>query len=204
MDENRNWRLEPKVGLGELKFGMSRSQVDRFTSIYGASKGGAADRIPDDILHDTLAELGEGLTEEEKQEILEAYQESGPSSAAETEVRGDKDRLVLTYQSDHLVEILADRSTRLLKFDDKPVFEGSPIEVVRHIATILGESPVILKEEVAFPSNFVFLFEFLREAAGQPDGVAYVEGREVDRSIIWRSGPREGGVDLSLYKPVKL
>ncbi len=205
MDEDRNWRIEPKIGLGDLKFGMSKSEVDRFASIYGPSKGVSADRIPDDILHSTLAELGEGLTEEEKQEILSAYQESGPSAAAETEVRGDKDRLVLTYASDRLVEILADTTARRLKFGDMLVFEAPPIEVVRHIAATLRETPVILNEEVVFPANFVFLFEFLRVAGGAyPAGDAYVEGNPSDRSILWRASPRVRGVDLSLYRPMTL
>ncbi|MBY3417895.1 hypothetical protein HFN87_32100 [Rhizobium laguerreae] len=70
MNESQHWRIEPKIGLGKLRFGMSRSQVDRFSSIYGTSKGISSEKIPDDILQSTLAELGEGLTAEEKQEIL--------------------------------------------------------------------------------------------------------------------------------------
>ncbi|MFW8588275.1 hypothetical protein ACOJBM_35960 [Rhizobium beringeri] len=199
MNESQHWRIEPKIGLGKLRFGMSRSQVDRFSSIYGTSKGISSDKIPDDILQSTLAELGEGLIAEEKQEILSVYQESGPTAAGETEVRGDNNPLVLTYDSDRLVEILVDTKVRGLKYRGISVFEERPRDVIKHIAETLGENPLILNEEVAFPANFVFLFEFVREA-----GSAYAEGSRTDRSIIWRSGPREGGVDLSEYKPMKI
>lgn len=197
MNEAQHWRIMPKIGLGKLRFGMSRAEVDRFSSVYGTSKGISSDQIPDDILQSTLAQLGEGLTAEEKQEILSLYQESGPTG--ETEVRGENSPLVLTYDSDRLVEVLADTKVRRLKYRDIAVFEESPQDVIKYLADTLGEKPLILNEEVAFPTNFIFLFEFVREA-----GSVYVEGNRTDRSIIWRSRPREGGVDLTEYKPMKI
>lgn len=199
MDEAQHWQMQPKIGLGELKFGMSRSQVDRYSSIYGTSKGISSDGVPDHMLQATLAELGDNLTAEEKQEIISLYQENSPSAASDTEVRGGNNPLVLTYDSDRLVEILADTKVRSLKYRDISVFEEDPRDVIKHIAETIGEVPVILHEEVAFPANFIFLLEFLREA-----GSTYTEGSRTDRSIIWRSGPREGGVDLSDYKPMKI
>lgn len=199
-DGTDDWRLKPKIGLGELKFGLSPAQVDAMAAIYGASKGLVSDRIPDAMLESTLAELGEGLSAEEKQEILSLYLASGPAATSETEVRGDEQSIVLAYESGHLVEILADTKVERLTFDGVSVFGPPPIEVVRHIAKVTGEVPVIMDEEVAFPEHFIFLFEFLRDGSGGN----YAEGSKADRSIVWRSGPRDGGTDISLYKPMTI
>ncbi|PDS75649.1 hypothetical protein CO667_25505 [Rhizobium sp. L43] len=62
------------------------------------------------------------------------------------------------------MEILADIKVRSLKYRDISVFEESPRDLIKHIAETLGENPLIPNEEVAFPANFIFLFEFVREA----------------------------------------
>jgi hypothetical protein len=203
MTVDPNWRLDPRIGLGQLKFGMQPQQVDALASIYGSSKSRMDDRIPDDILQSTLADLGEGLTDEEKQEIIAAYQAAGPSATSQTEIRGEVEYLVLGYEDGRLVEILADTSTKRLAFRDVAVLDENPLAMIRRISEALGETPVIQNEEVAFPKNYIFLFEFVREAPGAAPG-AYVEGSRKERSIIWRSGPRVGGVDLSTYKPMTL
>lgn len=57
----------------------------------------AADGIFNALLQSTLTELGDGLLEEGKPEILSAYEQQEPSTHRETGVRGNDVSLVLGY-----------------------------------------------------------------------------------------------------------
>jgi len=58
-----DWTVFPGKGLGALEFGMSRVSVDALSDIYGAVTRRGNDRIPDDILRDTLEKFGDGMSE---------------------------------------------------------------------------------------------------------------------------------------------
>jgi hypothetical protein len=205
MNEEHDWQLEAKLGLGELRFGMTPFDVDEFRSIYGVSKGLSSDAIPNNLFATTLADLGSGLSDEEKKEILALHQQMLPIASSQTEVRGGQTMLSFTYQAGHLVEILADFTASHLKCGDIAIFEGEPEDVIRRMAAFLNETPIISKEEVVFPGSFIYLFEFVRERPSPDGGAAdYVTGNRSDRSIIWRASSRQGGVDLSTYKPMTL
>jgi hypothetical protein len=201
MDEAM-WQILPKEGLGRLRFGMTPAEVDRLADIYGTSKGLASDRISEDLLASTIRDLGDALSPEEKQEIIALYQSDGPSNLSVTEVRGDKHPLVLTYENDRLVEILMNVKSKQVKFSDTVVFEASPRDVIRNMSETTGEKPVFLREEVVFPDNLIFLFEFLRERTSQTSTEPTIDGDPKERSIVLRSKPTTGGMDLSLYKPL--
>ncbi|ANW66448.1 hypothetical protein BCA37_25340 [Mycobacterium sp. djl-10] len=100
-----DWTLRPGTGLGRLLFGMSPTEVDAHTDVYGAVEARVADRASDDLLHETLALFGDGLSDEDKQAFIAAYAEHGPSSERVTETRKDSG-LVLGYLADRLVEIM--------------------------------------------------------------------------------------------------
>ena len=60
-----DWTVFPCKGLGKLEFGMSPAQVDALSDTYGAVTGRSNDRIPDDILRETLQKFGDELSDEE-------------------------------------------------------------------------------------------------------------------------------------------
>jgi hypothetical protein len=100
-----DWTLRPGTGLGRLTFGMSPVEVDAYADVYGAVESRMADRASDDLLHETLALFGDGLSDEDKQAFIAAYVEHGPPSESVTETRKDSG-LVLGYLADRLVEIM--------------------------------------------------------------------------------------------------
>jgi hypothetical protein len=118
---DNNWQVKVKIGLGQLRFGDSQDNVDKFSGIYGASIRRGADRIPDTIMQDTLSQFGEGLSEEEKQQILDLYAEHGPSESSVTEVRGDQG-LILTYEADRLVAVMIGRGHAEANIDGQQIF----------------------------------------------------------------------------------
>ncbi|MGV0804717.1 hypothetical protein [Mycolicibacterium setense] len=116
-----DWTVFPCKGLGKLEFGMSPARVDALSDTYGAVSGRGNDRIPDDVLRDTLAIFGGEMTEEEKQALIAAYAESGPGPDSVTETRGEPG-LVLRYQADRLVEIMPAQKQRPLFLDGTDIF----------------------------------------------------------------------------------
>jgi hypothetical protein len=122
-----DWTVFPCKGLGKLEFGMSPAQVDALSETYGAVTGRINDRIPDDILRETLQKFGDGLSDEEKQALIAAYADSGPSADGVTETRGDPG-LVLRYQSDRLVEIMPACKQRPLFLDGRDIFSLRELE----------------------------------------------------------------------------
>ena len=100
-----DWTLRPGTGLGRLTFGMSPTEVDAHADVYGVVESRMADRASDELLNETLALFGDGLSDEDKQAFIAAYAEQGPSADSVTETRRDSG-LVLGYRSERLVEIM--------------------------------------------------------------------------------------------------
>lgn len=106
---------------------MSPTQVDALSDTYGAVTGRGNDRITDDLLLDTLKTFGDAMSEEEKQALIAAYAESGPSADSVTETRGEPG-LVLGYEADRLVEIMPAIGQRPLFLDGKDIFSLRGLE----------------------------------------------------------------------------
>ena len=121
MGSDDNWMILPRKGLGELKFGMSPAQVDALSDVYGTVTGRVDDRVPDAVLLDTLEKFGDALSEEEKQSLIAAYEESAPPADSVTETRGEPG-LVLGYRRSRLVEIMPAVDQRPLFLDGTDVF----------------------------------------------------------------------------------
>ena len=139
MAVDANWTVFPCVRLGKLEFGMSSAQVDALADIYGAITGRGNDRMPDDILHDTLETFGNAMSEEEKQAFIAAYADSGPSVDSVTEIRGNPG-LVLRYEADRLVEIMPAVRQRPLFLDGTDIFSLRELEPLALLER-LNESP---------------------------------------------------------------
>lgn len=144
-----DWTVFPGKGLGKLKFGMSPAQVDVLSDIYGAVTGRRNDSIPDDILRDTLEKFGDGMSEEEKQALIAAYAESGPSDDRVTETRGEPG-LVLQYEADRLVEIMPAIRQRPLFLDGKDIFSLGSLEALALLERLNGGPGRYASTEAAF------------------------------------------------------
>ncbi|EJC83432.1 hypothetical protein Rleg4DRAFT_6826 [Rhizobium leguminosarum bv. trifolii WSM2297] len=194
------WELKPKLGLGEIMFGMERDAVNKLTAYGEVAVSRDSAPIPDDEATAFLRSLG--FADENISGALGA-QATFASSDIITDSRNNG--LVLEYERSGLTEILADVNTEHLNYRGVLVFQHDPLAFIMHMATSLGETPVINESEVVFTSNCIYLFEFVVEARTSPSsGHEYAQGNPRDRSIIWRSTPRSAGADLSLYKPMSL
>ncbi|MGV0812837.1 hypothetical protein ABQF34_12830 [Mycolicibacterium boenickei] len=184
-----DWTVFPCKGLGKLEFGMSAAQVDTLSDTYGAVTGRTIDRIPDDILRDTLATFGDAMSEEEKHALIAVYAESAQSADSVTETRGDPG-LILSYQADRLVEIMPARKQRPLFLDGRDIFALRELEPLALLER-LNESPGRYADtEAAFDNLAISLDGF---CVTDPDtGVRTLEEtdeRFQERTVALRQSP---------------
>ena len=144
-----DWTVFPRKGLGKLRFGMSPAQVDALSGTYGVITGQGSDRVPDDLLRDTLEKFGDAMSEEEKQALIAAYAESGPSADSVTETRGNPG-LVLGYRADRLVEIMPAKNQRPLVIDGKDILSLSGLESLALLERLNGGPGRYSGSEAAF------------------------------------------------------
>lgn len=149
MTAEGDWTVFPRKGLGTLEFGMSPAQVDALSGTYGAVTGQGNSSISDAILRDTLEKFGDAMSEDEKQALISAYAESGPSADSVTETRGNPG-LVLHYEADRLVEVMPAIKQRPLFFDGKDVFSLSAPEALALLERLNGGPGRYASTEAAF------------------------------------------------------
>ncbi|EJK87316.1 hypothetical protein A6U89_22890 [Agrobacterium sp. B133/95] len=194
-DDSPHWALKPRMGLGGMSFGMDRDTVNAL-AVYGpATSFRDSKSLPDDDAASFLKDIGFQDSDIEGALAKEATL-AQPDVLTETRAG-----LVLAYDNAGLFEILGDVKADGLNYDGRYIFREPPMEVIKHLATSLGERPIIFENEVVFASNLIFLFEFVTV---MNDGRSYKEGNSSERSIIWRAKPRYMGEDLSKYRLMDL
>jgi len=190
-DDSLPWALKPRMGLGDMCFGMDHAAVNAL-AVYGPTTGSRdSNPLPKDDAASFLKDLG--IQDSNLKGALAKHAAFARPDVL-TEARAG---LVLTYDNAGLFEILADVKAEGLNYDGRHIFREPPMEIIKHLAASLGEQPTIFDNEVVFASNLIFLFEFVTVAN---DGRSYKEGTSSERSIIWRSKPRLIGKDLSKYR----
>jgi hypothetical protein len=142
-----DWTIRPRQGLGRLEFGMSPAQVDALSVTYGTVTGRAADRVPDDILRETLKMFGDALSNDEKQALIAEYADNGPPADSVTETRGD---LVLRYQADRLCEIMPAGQPHPLFLAGRNLFALRGLEPLALLERLNGSPGRYADTEAAF------------------------------------------------------
>lgn len=196
MAAESDWTVFPGQGLGQLRFGMSPAQVDALSDTYGAAKGRGNDRIPDDVLRQTLEQFGDAMSEEEKQALIALYAASGPSADSVTETRG---QLVLSYKADRLVEIMPAKTQGPLFLDGKDVLTLSAREALALMERLNGSPGRYASTEAAFDTLAISLDGFC--IADQSAGVRVLDEadeRFQQRTVTLRPEPYlpEGEMDI--------
>ena len=68
-----NWIVRPKVGLGKLRLGMERGEIDEFDPVYGMATSRFRHAGVAEIIPSTLELLGDALSEEDRRYIEDVY-----------------------------------------------------------------------------------------------------------------------------------
>lgn len=192
-----DWTVFPRNGLGKLEFGMSSVQVDALSDTYGAVTGRGNDRVPDDLLRDTLEKFGDAMSEEEKQALIAVYAESGPSADSVTETRGNPG-LVLGYRADRLVEIMPAKNQRPLILDGTDILSLSGLESLALLERLNGGPGRYADTEAAFDTLAVSAEGFcVTDGSARVSTLDESDERFVGRTVTLRPEPYlpEGEMD---------
>ncbi|MDG4665788.1 hypothetical protein [Mycobacterium sp. 236(2023)] len=166
MAAESDWTIRPLKGLGRLEFGMSPAHVDALSATYGTIAGRGPDRIPDDMLRETLEIFGDALSDDEKQALIAAYESDGPTADSVTEIRGE---LVLRYEADRLCEIMPAGTRHPLLLDGRDVFALRGREPLELLERLNGGPGRYAGTEAAFDNIAISLDGFCVSDA--PSGV---------------------------------
>lgn len=199
-----DWTVFPRKGLGKLEFGMSPAQVDALADTYGAVTGRGNDRVPDDLLRDTLVKFGDAMSEEEKQALIAVYAESGPSADSVTETRGNPG-LVLGYRADRLVEIMPARNQRPLVLDGTDILSLSGLESLALLERLNGGPGRYADTEAAFDNLAISADGFcVTDRAAGVRALDDSDERFVGRTVTLRLEPYlpEGEMDRFIHRAV--
>ena len=204
MAAESDWTVFPRKGLGKLNFGMSPAQVDALSDVYGSATGRKSDRIPDDILRDTLGKFGDGMSEEEKQALIAAYTETGPSADSITEARGNPG-LILRYETDQLIEIMPAMMQRPLFLEGKDLFSLDALDVLALMERLNGEPGRYAGTQAAFDRIAISLEGFcVTDRTGGMRALDDADERFSGRTVTLRSEPYlpEGEIDQFIVRSV--
>lgn len=181
---------------------MSPAQVDALSGTYGVITGQGSDRVPDDLLRDTLEKFGDAMSEEEKQALIAAYAESGPSADSVTETRGNPG-LVLGYRADRLVEIMPAKNQRPLVIDGKDILSLSGLESLALLERLNGGPGRYSGTEAAFDNLAISANGFcVTDPAAEVRVLDDSDERFAGRTVTLRLEPcrLEGEMDRFSYR----
>ena len=184
-----DWTVFPGKGLGKLEFGMSGAQVDALSDTYGAVTGRMNDRVPDDILRDTLEAFGDAMSEDEKRAFIAAYEDNAPTADSVTETRGDPG-LVLGYRADRLVEIMPAILQRPLFVDGKDIFALRELEPLALLERLNARPGRYAGTEAAFDTLAISVDGFcITDPATGVRTLDETDERFLRRTVVLRSSP---------------
>lgn len=193
------WQIHPLGGLGQIKFSMSRSEVDQLSTDIGPIQTERSDTVQSQQagLDDLYKMFPDFFSAEDYKVVSEAITEFGQVSD-DTILEFRPNGLSFEYTSGALTEIFADESCKKLNFMGFPVFLCEPVMLLKELSRSLQEQPLINQQEVIFPVHKIYLYAFVEELDGR--GKCQV-GSSRHRTISWRHSVRPNSVELSQYHP---
>ncbi len=159
------WEIEPNLGLGHIRFGMTPEQVGRFDAIYGSDPvikhfGHSADSLLND-----LGDFASFFSDE----VLEGAQSSARELDAQTagligETRLEKCYLGLEYDKNALSSISVKDDCADARFEDHRVFFEPAQQVLARFQSLNGGAKVF-NDDVIFDRIGVLLSGFYEQNA---------------------------------------
>lgn len=205
LDDNYDtWSLKPRVGLGDIHFGMRRCDVESFSqSIGGISRERAGDDLAEHA-EESLQAFADLLEPEDIAAAVDAMREAAPLQAnLLTEHR--ESGLILDYRDGRLCEMIAPRLCYRLSVGGVRLFGVSPLEAIAAVQRATGEAPLINRSFVMFPESLVVLCDFIRQDGHGGIEVAGEGSDDFDEmSVSWRSAPFGPGEEWTGFEPLHL
>ena len=179
------WTIKPRIGLGEIKFGMTPSEASSLNTTYGDLGSAVTDRHRVDAAEDTIAKFGEFFSEED---ILALRQAAAAQSDSQVRTFSN-DGPVLTFFKNHLVEITIPPLKKAANFQDNIVY-STDCQSVLALLERANEAPGRYGSTgAAFDNIAVYLDSFSFVQNGNVRPMPNTDKRLRERTIGLRQTP---------------
>ncbi|MGK9233715.1 hypothetical protein KXS07_19430 [Inquilinus limosus] len=179
------WTIKPGSGLGEIKFGMTLSEISSLNATYGELGPAVAGQHRVDATEDTIAQFGQFPSEED---IAAVRQAATAQSNIQTQTFLN-DGPVLTFFRDRLVEITIPSRKNAVNYQDGLLYSMDCKDVLALFERANGAPGRYGSTGAAFDNISIYLdsFSFVQNGGVQP--VPSTDRRFRERTIGLRDTP---------------
>lgn len=174
---NQEWTLVPKVGLTQLKFGMSVSDVAKFSKIYGAVEAEITNQIPRGLAGDNDDFLSKYFSDDELAKDKDYIDEFAVEATGITQTLAGSS-LVLDYLNGRLATIIASGQADQINLRDELIFQMESDKLLRLLESENGSPGRYHSTGAAFDNIAIYLDGFTENNS---DGKVIILTRSDDR-----------------------
>jgi len=149
----QDWKIQPFLGLGSLKFGMSMDEVGNYNQLYGEVDSVFDDKATTEYSIQMLKE-NQAIIPNSEELIKDLNETLGDVF----EVRRKSD-IKLTYRNKKLIGITVGQRNKEINIDDIIIFSENQRGVVSKISNIYGKEK-ILGSDILFENGGFILIGF--------------------------------------------
>lgn len=179
------WTIKPRVGLGDIKFGMTLSEISSLNTIYGELGSAVMDRHRVDATEDTIAKFGKFFSEED----IAALRQAAAAQSDSQVQTSSNDGSVLTFFKSHLVEITISARKKSTNFRESILYSIDCQSVLALLERANGAPGRYGSTGAAFDNIAVYLdsFSFVQNGIIRP--MPSTDKRFRERTIGLREAP---------------
>lgn len=174
---DQEWTLVPKVGLTQLKFGMSVSDVAKLSKIYGAVEAESTYQIPPGVADDNDDFLGKYFSDDELARDKGYIDEFAVEAMAFTQTLAGSS-LVLDYLNGRLSAIIASGQADQINVRDELIFQMESDKLLKLLESENGSPGRYHSTGTAFDNIAIYLDGFTETNS---DGEVIILTRSDDR-----------------------
>jgi hypothetical protein len=198
------WSLRPRLGLGDIRFQMTRQAVNGFADRIGGIRAERPGGDASEGLEEHLAPFAQFFSSGDVAASRQALQELAPAQRGMMTEHRDSG-LILDYRDGALSEIIVPQSCGKLAIGGVPLFGVPPLAAIAAVRRATGEAPLINRSFVLFPESLITLYDFVRQDGHGGIEVADAASEDFDEmSISWRGTPPGPDEDWSAFEPLVL
>ncbi len=181
-----DWKIRPKMGLGRLKFGMTKSEVNSLSSIYGEIESERLMEMSESVIDSTLAMFGDTVSSADKQAFMQGIRDTYTGSLVQVR-KAQKAHLILEFDQSGLVQIQIGQNSVLLHLGNLSIFQSSVEAVLAELEHLNGRPGRFRRAEVVFDELAISLDCFCElTASGAVEMIPEHDVRFAGRSITLR------------------
>jgi hypothetical protein len=180
------WKISPKVGLGQMKFGMLPQDVDRYSALYGNLESERQLEMPQNVIEETLALFGDSVSDEDKEAFLEGIKKTYTGNLLQVRTSGNS-HIVLEFDQSGLIAIQIGQGCEKAILDDLRIFNLPPADLLKSLEQQNGAPGRFRATEAVFDRLAISLQSFSELSSGNRLAILLpADERFMDRTVTLR------------------